>query len=118
MTCHHINYAIIGSDARLLSYSDGVVASGGKTSLLLDKDRVSKLECELVDANVVPILGLEAFVGLDIVKRADTLINQAVLDDFADCFEGIGCVEREYTVQVDPLRARHKPLSKVEKGER
>ena len=56
---------------------------------------MSKLEFELVDADVVPILGLEACKGLGIVKRVDTLSNQASLDEFEDCFEGIGCFERE-----------------------
>ena len=60
---------------------------------------MSKLEFELVDADVVPILGLEACKGLGIVKRVDTLSNQASLDEFEDCFEGIGCFERglDYT---------------------
>ena len=68
---------------------------------------MSKLEFELVDADVVPIL--------------DTLNNQASLDEFADCFEGIGCFEREQTIQIDPdvkpliNRARRIPLSRVEK---
>ena len=82
---------------------------------------MSKLEFELVDADVVPILGLEACQGLGNVKRVDTLNNQASLDEFADCFEGIGCFEREQTIQIDPEvkplinRARRIPLSRVEK---
>ena len=62
------------------------------------------MKFELVDADVVPILGLEACVGLGIqfVKRVDTLSNQAILYEFADCFEEIGCFEREHTIQIDP----------------
>jgi len=86
----------------------------------LDKDGVTTLNFELVNANVVPILGLDACVGLGIVKRIDNLNNQAILDEFADCFERIGCLDREHTIRVDPIvkpvinRARRIPLSRVE----
>ena len=49
---------IISSEARLRSYSGDLLPSGGKTSLCLDKNGATKLEFELVDAQVVPILGL------------------------------------------------------------
>lgn len=81
---------ILSSEARLRSYSDDILPSGGKVTLGLDKDGVTTLDFELVDANVVPILGLDACVGLGIVKWIDNLNNQAILDEFADCFEGIG----------------------------
>ena len=74
-----------------------------------------------MDAQVVPILGLMACVELGIVKRIDNLNNQAILDEFADCFEGIGCFKREHTIQVDPQvrpvinRARRIPISRIEK---
>jgi len=107
---------VLPSEARLRSYSGDILGH----TLGLDKDGVMTLDFELVDANVVPILGLDACVGLGIVKRIDILNNQAILDEFADCFEGIGCFDREHTIRVDPNvkpvinRARHIPLSRVE----
>ena len=86
---------IISSEARLRSYSGDLLPSGGKTTLCLDKNSATKLEFELVDAQVVPILGLKACVELGIVKRIDNLNNQAILDEFSDCFEGICCFKRE-----------------------
>ena len=103
------------------SYSGDLLPSGGKTSLCLDKNGVTKLEFELVDAQVVPILGLKTCVELGIAKRIDNLSNQAILDEFADCFEGIGCFKREHTIQVDPQvrpvinRARRILISRIEK---
>ena len=111
---------ILPSEASLRSYSGDILPSGGKVTLGLDKDGVTTLDFELVDANVVPILGLDACVGLGIVKRIDNLNNQAILDKFADCFEGIGCLDHEHTMRVDPNvkpvinRARRILLSRVE----
>ena len=75
----------------------------------------------------MPILGLKACVELGIVKRIDNLNNQAIiiiiiiLDEFADCFEGMDCFKREHAIQVDskvrPVinRARRIPISRIEK---
>jgi len=71
---------ILPSEASLRSYSGDILPSGGKVTLGLDKDGVTTLDFELVDANVVPILGLDACVGLGTVKRIDNLNNQAILD--------------------------------------
>jgi len=111
---------VLPSKAQLHSYSGDILPSGGKVTLGLDKDGVTTLDFELVDANVVPILGLDACVGLGIVKRIDILINQAVLDEFANYFEGIGPLDCEHTIRVDPNvkpvhnRARRIPLSRFE----
>lgn len=49
------------------------------------------------------------------------LNNQADLDEFADCFESIGCFEHKHTIQVNPEvkpvvnQARRIPISQVEK---
>ena len=113
-----LSASIISSEARLRSFFGDLLPSGGKTSLCLDKNGATKLEFELVDAQVVPIVGLKACVELGIVKKID---NQAILDEFADCFEGIGCFKREHTIQVDPQvrtvinRARRIPSSRIEK---
>lgn len=109
------------SDARLRTYSGDLLPNGGKTTLWLDADKVNGLEFELVDGDVMPVLGLKACVGLGIVKRVDSINNQAVLDEFADCFEGIGCLERKHTIKINPEikpvinRARRIPISRVEK---
>ncbi|KAF6036591.1 hypothetical protein EB796_005102 [Bugula neritina] len=93
---------VLPSKAQLHSYSGDILPSGGKVTLGLDKDGVTTLDFELVDANVVPILGLDACVGLGIVKLIDILINQAVLDEFANYFEGIGPLDcpLPYTEQM------------------
>ena len=48
-----LSATVVGSDARLRSHSGDILPSGGKISCWLDKDGVSKLEFELVDADVV-----------------------------------------------------------------
>ena len=98
VTTGSLSAPIISSEASLRSYSDDLLPSGGKTSIWLDKDGATKLEFELVDAQVVPLLGLKGCVELGIVKRIDNFI----LDELADCFEGIGCFAPEHSIQVDP----------------
>ena len=68
-----------------------------------------------MDADVVPILGLEACQGLGNVKRVDTLNNQASLDEFADCFEGIGCFRCDPKVKPLINRARRNHLVELKR---
>lgn len=115
---HELRAEIERSESRLLTYSNQVLPNAGKTKLRIETGNESDhLMFELVDDDVVPILGLKACVDMELVKRVDEVKAEAILDEFADCFQGIGCFDEEHTIRIDPKvrpvinRARRIPLS-------
>ena len=98
-----LNADIQDSKARLFTYSNQILPNAEKTTLKLDSSHeVNELVFELVNDDVVPMLGLKACVDLELVKRVDSVNNKALLDKYTDCFQGIGCLGREQTIQVNP----------------
>ena len=61
----------------------------------------------IVDMSVKPILGLQACQGLNLVKRVFVVSSQpandhdSLMEEYRDCFEGLGCLPGEYKIQVD-----------------
>ena len=116
------------SSAGLTSYTRHKISNVGRAKLKLKhigddhSDRTVGLEWfELVDGDFPPILGLSSSVNLGLVKRIDVVNTQSVLDEFSDCFEGIGCLDREHKIAINPdakptvNRARRIPLSMEDK---
>lgn len=76
------------------------------------------LECYVIKDNVSPRLGLESCLALELITLNGKIeqiglnnINEvqqtpAILNDFRDVFEGLGCVEGEYTIK---LKANSQP---------
>ena len=54
---------------------------------------------------------------LGIVERVDTVTTENIVDEYPECFEGLGCLEREHEIRIDPKvkpvinRARRIPLA-------
>ena len=119
----NINPMIVPSSANLTSYSGHKINNLGKTKLSLSLCGEAKGDIwfELVDRDSPPILGLAASIKLGLVKRVDTLTTESILDEFPDCFEGIGCLDREHKMVVDPEvkpvvnGARRIPLSMIDR---
>ena len=65
----------------------------------IDKGLVS---FELVEENFSPILGLSSSVKLGLISRLDEVAKSSILDEFPECFQGIGCLERQHKIMVDP----------------
>ena len=96
---------IVPSDAGLISFSKHQRSQQGKTKLtLLDNRGVTgdKVAFELVDSDFPPILGLTSSVHLGVVKRTDNVSTADIIFQYADCFEGVGCLDRKQQTQVDP----------------
>jgi hypothetical protein len=115
-----LNADILPSTAGLVSYTKHRITNHGKTKLRLhsrDQNEDTDVWFELVDDDLCPVLGLKTSVELGIVKRVDTVTTESIIDKFSDCFEGVGCLEREHKIRVDPQvrpvinRARRIPLS-------
>ena len=76
------------------------------------------LEYYVINDNVRPQVGLESCLALELITLNGELeqiglnnINEvqtkpAILNDFRDVFEGLGCVEGEYTIK---LKANSQP---------
>lgn len=119
----NVNPTIIPSNANLTSYSGHKINNIGKTKLSMSYGGVNKGDVwfELVDRNSPPILGLAASIKLGLVKRVDTITTESILEEFPDCFEGIGCLDREHKIVVDPEIkpvvncARRIPLSMIDR---
>lgn len=113
---------IMQSSSRLLTYANEAIPQAGKVLLTLCTPQgPNEVSFEVVDGSYSPILGLNSSVKLGIVQRVDNLNNQQILDEFADCFQGMGCLSKEHTIQINPEirpvinRARRIPLSMADK---
>ena len=71
------------------------------------------VQFQVVDSHVVPVLGLETSLELGLIKRIYT-VDQSVqhnteqrdstriLGEYNDLFQGLGCVDLEYDIKIDP----------------
>ena len=69
------------------------------------KEKTLTLDFYVVDLESVPILGLEACTRFNLVKKIDSLTvslssREAILRDYKDVFEGLGCTPQEYHIEV------------------
>ena len=122
-TAKKLQAVIQPSTAGLTSYTRHRISNVGRTKLNLFHNGVQQGEAwfELVDGSFPPIIGLASSVRLGLVKRVDTLTTEGILEEFPDCFEGIGCLKKEHKIILDakvtPVvnRARRIPLAMIDK---
>ena len=101
----------------LSSYGNHRVVPVGKVSLSCTvKERTLSLDFYVVDLESVPILGLEACTRFNLLKKIDSLTarlssKEAILCDYKDVFEGLGCMPQEYHIetQQDATPVVHPP---------
>lgn len=90
-----MNVNIQKSGAKLITYSNQVLPNAGKTNWKVDAGKeMDELTFELVNNDVVPVLGFQECVELSLAKRIEIVNNQELLDEYAYCFAGIGCLTR------------------------
>ena len=107
------------SSARLIDYNGDVIMNHGTTDLSIKGGPV--VQFELSDDERCPLLGLSSCVDLKLVRRVDSVKTADIIAEFDQCFKGIGCLEREHEIKIDPSikpvvnRARRIPLSMIDK---
>lgn len=107
LTAEKLRCVIVPTKARLMGYGQHHIPSVGKTELVLQHGGIRRsFEFEVVDSSSPPILGLRAVGELDLVRRVGS-VNLAgrsgsILDEFPQVFQGIGCVEGDHVINVDP----------------
>lgn len=101
---------LMSSKARLIGYFGQKQRPCGKAILEVEyKNKLYSVEFQVVDAQVVPVLGLTTSTELGLIKRLYTLNieksadgkPEAILDEFKDVFKGLGCLDYEYDIKVD-----------------
>ena len=80
---------------------------GVATVRLRHKNRTYNTEFFVIDGNTPTLLGLPTCQQLDILRCVD-VVNDAtkhmpdILNEYADVFTGIGCMEREHHIVINP----------------
>ena len=103
------------SQAKLVGYFGQSQRPSGTASMdIVYKDRsYRQVQFQVVDSHVVPVLGLKTSLELGLIKRIYT-VDQSVqhnteqrdstriLGEYNDLFQGLGCVDLEYDIKIDP----------------
>ncbi|MES9881310.1 MAG: hypothetical protein ABW185_10560 [Sedimenticola sp.] len=99
------------TNVKLTSYSGNEIPTVGACILkVAHKDKTVNLHCIVTKQKSTPILGIKACDTLGLVKRVYTLCDtnksnkinsETIHKDYADLFEGLGCLPGEHTIQID-----------------
>ena len=91
----------------LFTYSGHKISTAGKTLVTVThKGKFYAVPFQIVDKNVATILGSQSSSDMNMVSRiyAVNLNKQTSHDsikDYAEVFEGLGCLEGEYKIRTD-----------------
>ena len=105
------------TSATLKMYNGTVMNPLGKCTLMCSNGKVSeKLDFFVVQENVKPLLGAESCQKLEFIKvmvndkqtvntvnkqPTNPLTKEQILEDYSDVFEGLGCMDGLYHIDVD-----------------
>lgn len=84
-----------------------VPVKGGCIATFEHRGKKIKAKLLIVGKSVKPILGLQACEKLNLVKRVYVVSSQpandhdSLMEEYRDCFEGLGCLPGEHKIQVD-----------------
>ena len=95
--------------SRLVSYSGHEIKTLGKSDVAVEyKGRYQVIEFQVVDADVIPVLGLQTATDLQLIQRLYTVASSGtqetkpeILGTYADQFRGIGALPGEYEIKID-----------------
>ena len=91
--------------ARLVAFGGQWLSAYGKaTTICQHKGKTYHVVFEAIDQDVSNILGLLAWVELNLVQRLDAINTQTnnTVDLYSDIFEGLGCITgASYHIKVD-----------------
>ncbi|KAK0132248.1 hypothetical protein N1851_032926 [Merluccius polli] len=93
------------TDVKLSTYTGDKIHVKGKCNWTVKyKKKTFVLEFIVVKKDSKPILGIQACEQMGLIKRVMALNKGDKMDifkEYADVFEGIGCLEGEHTIQID-----------------
>lgn len=93
------------TNVKLSTYTGNKIAVKGKCNWMVKyKKKSFVLEFIVVKSEAKPILGIQACEEMGLIKRVMTLNKSGEMDilkEYADVFEGIGCLEGEHTIRID-----------------
>ena len=92
------------SGIKLLSYSGDKIDTCGEVLLECTYRNISqKIHFYVVDKPVMPIVGLQTCLKLNLIKKVDSLLTQAdILNTYQDLFSGLGKLPGMHHIQIDP----------------
>ena len=109
------------ASTRLLGYNRSVIPNIGKVTLSVENSmQKQNVDFEVVNGNLPPVLGLESCRLFGVVSQVNSVAN-SLLDEFPEVFQGIGCLQTEHEICVDPAikpalhAARRIPMSMLDK---
>ena len=105
---------------KLSAYNGTEIPVAGKciTSIKLKNQKVKVLFI-VVDADSVPIIGLNTSEKLNLIKRVykianDISVQANIEDEFVDCFGEIGCLKRTHHIEVkEDVKPIIAPIRKI-----
>ncbi len=93
------------TNVRLSTYTGDKIPVKGKCNWTVKYKKKSYfLEFIVVKSDAKPILGIKACEQMGLIKRVMTLNKSDEIDifkEYADVFEGIGCLEGEHSIRID-----------------
>ena len=92
------------SGIKLLSYSGDKIDTCGEVLLeCTDRNIPQKIHFYVVDKPVMPIVGLQTCLKLNLIKKVDSLLTQAdILNTYQDLVRGLGKLPGMHHIQIDP----------------
>ena len=109
-TCDEAGIVTSGSSrSKLVSYSGHEIKTIGKTDVVvLYQDRYHVMEVQVVEGDVMPVVGLKTATELNLVKRLFTVgckgnggPQPEILKRYQSQFSGIGTLPGEYEIKID-----------------
>lgn len=93
------------TNVKLSTYTGNKIAVKGKCNWKVKyKKKSFVLEFIVVKSEAKPILGIQTCEEMGLIKRVMTLNKDGeinILKEYADVFEGIGCLDGEHTIRID-----------------
>ena len=92
------------SGIKLLSYSGDKIDTCEEVLLECTYRNIpQKIHFYVVDKPVMPIVGLQTCLKLNLIKKVDSLLTQAdILNTYQDLFSGLGKLPGMHHIQIDP----------------
>ncbi len=98
-------YKIEKFKASLVTYGGQCLKPKGKCLLLGEyKGKYYDIECQILEDDVKPLIGLKTCIQMGLIKREAAVTSQHgnIEDRFADVFTGLGCIEGEQHIKLKP----------------
>lgn len=95
------------TNVKLLNYNGSKIKLVGLCNFkcrIKDKNVIYNVEFFVVDTNdnLSAILGFETCQKLNLIKRIEDIKTNKILNEYEDCFHGIGCMKNvQYKIKIN-----------------